>query len=111
MSAVASLGRIVMEQKPFNPCGPLISAKEIAEKYFDNSRTPRWVLRTVCPNNRRGYTSATVRWLEADVVDWIRSYQGRTSRGLGDGTGVNAHRIRQRAIVESGSTLVGCQSA
>ena len=24
---------------------------------------------------------------------------------------VNAHRIRQRAIVESGSTLVGCQSA
>ena len=73
MSAVANSGRIVMEQKPFNPCGPLISAKEIAEKYFGNSRTSRWVLKNVCPKKRQEITSATVRWLEADVVDWMRN--------------------------------------
>jgi len=69
-----------MEQQPFNNCGPLISAKAIAEKYFDNSRTPRWVLSNVCPDKRIEYSSATIRWLEANVVEWLQNPPGPSAK-------------------------------
>jgi len=64
-----------MEQKPFNSPGPLISAKEIAAKYFGHSRTERWVLKHVCPRRRIRFSAATIRWVEAHVVEWLQDPQ------------------------------------
>jgi hypothetical protein len=62
-----------MEQKPFNNPGPLICARDIAERYLANTRTPRWVLKNVCPEKRIDFSSATIRWFEAHVVEWLQT--------------------------------------
>lgn len=62
-----------MDAKPFNNPGPTISAKEIAAKYFGNTRTTRWVLTNVCPTRRIRYSAATIRWVEAHVVEWLQN--------------------------------------
>ena len=64
-----------MQQNAFSPCGPMISAKEISEKYFNGLRTPRWVLRSVCPTKQIRFSPATIRWFEADVVEWLRNHR------------------------------------
>jgi hypothetical protein len=61
-----------VHQKAFIDPGSTITAKEIAAKYFNNRRTPRWVHKHVCPKKRLEYTSATKVWLEAHVVEWLQ---------------------------------------
>lgn len=58
--------------------GPLMSAKQIRNDFFQNSVSEKWIRQRVAPNERVRLGHSTLRWWEHDVVSWLEGQRPRS---------------------------------